>query len=304
MTTFPLFEKTTFLDTLPARVSIQCMRERNYLHMHEYIQICYVLSGTLKHTINGKEYIQTADSCAFILPYMNHMTDLLDSDDTPIIVFITLRASFLSENGYDFFPYLGDLAHFEGCSIPILHTFEDDTARSLIHKMLNEFSMDNPTPSDVLSSDIATLFRLACREKRKKLPTTAVQNRVADINRAVEYIGEHFTKKISIDDVANLVNMSRSTFTKNFKIVTGKTFQDFLAAARLKSAIGYTFNHPGASVVEIAEGSGLHDRTNMIRVFKRYFGMTPNQVWEYLANGKALSKGKSNALFDWLYEEE
>ncbi len=303
MTTFPLVEITSFLETRPARVSIQCARERNYLHMHGHIQLCYVLSGTLRHIINGKEYMQTANSCAFILPYMHHMTDLLSSEDTPIIVFITFKSDFLNDYGYDFFPYLGELAHFEGRSVPVLYTSEDDTASGLVRKMLNEFSLDLP-PSDALASDIASLFRLACGEKQKKRPTRAVQNRVCDIVCAAEYISKHFTEKISIDDVACLVNMSRSTFTKNFKTVTGKSFQDFLAAARLKSAMGYTVSHPRASADEIAKGSGLHDRTNMIRVFKRYFGMTPNQVQEYLANGIAMPKGKSNALLEWLYEEE
>ena len=140
MRTFPLFEQSSYLETIPARVSTQCLRERNYLHMHEHVQICYVLSGTLKHIINGREYIQTADSCAFILPYMSHMTDLLDSDDTPIVVFITFRANFLTDFGYDFFPYLGDIAHFEWRSIPVMHIFKDDAARTLVRKMLGEFS--------------------------------------------------------------------------------------------------------------------------------------------------------------------
>ena len=80
----PEYKDTWFLDKQPVRLSTECTRRRNVLHMHGNMQLCYVNSGTLIHSINGKDYIQTAGSCAIIPPFTGHTPNLHKSDDTPV----------------------------------------------------------------------------------------------------------------------------------------------------------------------------------------------------------------------------
>ena len=268
MTSFPLLEKTLSLDSFPVRVSTQCLRERNHLHIHRHLQICYVLSGTLRHVIDGKEYIQLPDSCAFILPYMQHRTDLVDSEDTPVVVFMTFGESFLTDNGYDLFCHS---KYFEGYSIPVIREFKTDEARDLIHNTIDIFSPDGDSDYASIAKNIARLFSLACTEELPKKPSRILRNRVSDINRAVACISERYSEKLAIDDLATFSNMSRSTFTTNFKSVTGLSFLDFLMSARLDAALHF---HNNETPDEIARATGLHDRTNLTRVFKKYLGMT------------------------------
>ena len=298
MASFPLLEKTMYLEKFPVRVSTQCLRKKNDLHMHRHLQLCYVLSGTLRHFINGKEYIQQPNSCAFILPYMHHRTNLVDSEDTPIVVFLSFWEEFLTEHGYDLFSYS---SFFNGYSIPVIREFETDETRDLIHKLIDEYSIDEENDYASIAADIASLFSLACTEKLPKSPSRVLRNRVADINHAIVYISEHYPKKLTIDELASFSNMSRSTFTTNFKAVTGFSFLDFLAAVRLDAALHFFDNE---TPDEIAEATGLYDRTNLTRVFKRYLGMTLNEIREARKNNYAKTNAKSNALFDWLYTNE
>ncbi len=298
MNMFPLLEKTMYLDTFPARVSTQCLREKNHLHMHRHIQICYVLSGTLRHFIDGREYIQLPDSCAIILPYMSHRTDLIDSEDTPIVVFITFEEDFLTSRGYDLFSHS---KCFDGFSIPVIREFATDEARELIHTLLDEFSIEGNNDYNSIAVHIAELFRLSCTEKLPKLPSRVLRNRVSDINRAVFHICEHYPESLTIDELASFSNMSRSTFTTNFKMVTGLSFLDFLVAVRLDAALRFLKNE---SSDEIAKATGLYDRTNLTRVFKKYLGMTLNEIRELRKGYKPKSNAKDNALLDWLYADE
>lgn len=301
MKTFPLLEKTWHLDRFPVRVSTQCLREKNHLHMHRCIQICYVLSGTLRHFIDGKEYIQFPGSCALILPFMNHRTDLVDSEDTPIVVFITFYEEFLTERGYDFFPYMRGFENFEGFSIPVFCKFETDEAREIVRGMIDEFSLDGENDFDLIAEHIASLFRLACTKRIPKLPSRVLKNRVSDIVRAVTYMAEHYPEKLTIDELASFSNMSRSTFTTNFKTVTGLSFLDMLVSIRLNAAFLFS---PDNSPDEIAAAIGLYDRTNLTRVFKKHLGMTLNEIREARKNNKPKSKAISNVLLDWLYADE
>lgn len=298
MKTFPLLEKTNYLEKLPVRVSTQCLREKNHLHMHRHIQICYVLSGTLRHFIDGKEYIQLPDSCAFILPYMHHKTDLVDSEDTPIVVFLTFGEEFLTERGYDLFCYS---KYFDGYSIPVIREFETDEARDLIHGLIDKFSIEGENDYDSIAADIASFFSLACTEKIIKKPSRVLRNRVSDINRAVAYISAHYPEKLTIDTLATFSNMSRSTFTTNFKSVTKLSFLDFLMSVRLDAALRFYKNE---APDKIAAAIGLYDRTNLTRVFKKYLGMTLNELREARKKNKVKTNVKSSALLDWLYADE
>ena len=298
MKAFPLLEKTNYLEKLPVRVSTQCLREKNHLHMHRHIQICYVLSGTLCHFIDGEEYIQSPNSCAFILPYMHHRTDLANSEDTPIVVFITFHEDFIRDYGEDIFPHS---RYFNGHRIPVIREFETDEARELIHKLIDEFHIDGDNDFKTIASDLASLFRLACTTRARNFPARVIRNRVYDINRAVTYMAEHYPEKLTIDDLAAYSNMSRSTFTTNFKSVTGLSFLDMLVSIRLDAAFRCT---PGMKPDEIAAEIGLHDRTNLTRVFKKYLGMTLNEIREARKENKPKPNAKSSSLLDWIYTNE
>jgi len=83
-----LYNKTPFLGGLPVRVSTSAIRDKDFSHFHQHIQLCFVLSGELKHGINNKEYTQRAGSCSFVLPYMSHTLDSRSSEDTPVIIYV------------------------------------------------------------------------------------------------------------------------------------------------------------------------------------------------------------------------
>jgi len=113
----PLYNATYFWG-LPVRVNTKTIRDRDWPHFHKHIQICFVLSGELKHRINGTDYVQRAGSCSFVLPYTAHTLDSRDSDDTPVIFYAWFDENFLTERGYDLYSYGSGIAHFEGFEIP------------------------------------------------------------------------------------------------------------------------------------------------------------------------------------------
>ncbi len=95
------------------------------------------------------------------------------------------------------------------------------------------------------------------------------------LNKILNYTFSNFKNKISIEDVAELSNLSVTSFCRYFKHATQKSYFDFLTDIRINYAcrLLVTTDDP---VKSIAEDSGFDNTSNFYRHFKRFKSTTPN----------------------------
>ena len=282
MKRIPPILPTHQLDVLPVIVSTQCLRAKTQSHIHHHTQLCYVRSGVLRHTIGGKLYIQEPDSCSVLLPYTEHMIDLTQSPDTPVVTFISFFDNFLTENGYHFFPFCNELACFENHSIPRICTFENSDAkkaRSLVLRMVNEFSKNTCADFALIAALTGELFSLMCSVDSAPHGNATISNRIVRIKAAMEYIDSNYEKKLTIEDLCPISGMSRSTFTSNFKAITGLTFSQYLLSRRLAAVRALLLKQHRSKILldNVAKRCGLGERTNLTRTFTKHFGISPSK---------------------------
>lgn len=101
------------------------------------------------------------------------------------------------------------------------------------------------------------------------------------ITRAKQYIQEHQTEDLRLEQVAKSVNMSHFYFCKMFRKVVGLNFTDYLARVRIEKAKNLLLN-PNLRVSEIAYEVGFQSLTHFNRVFKRVLGQSPSDYREQL----------------------
>ena len=102
------------------------------------------------------------------------------------------------------------------------------------------------------------------------------------IVRAKQYIAEHQTEELSLDQVAKSVHTSKFYFCKMFKKVTGINFTDYLSRVRTERAKSLLLN-PNLRVSEIAYEVGFQSLTHFNRVFKRILGESPTDYRNQLS---------------------
>jgi len=102
------------------------------------------------------------------------------------------------------------------------------------------------------------------------------------IIRAKQYINEHQTEELSLEQVAAAVHTSKFYFCKIFKKSTGINFTDYLSRVRTERAKNLLLN-PNLRVSEIAYEVGFQSLTHFNRVFKRVLGRSPTDYREQLA---------------------
>ena len=83
------------------------------------------------------------------------------------------------------------------------------------------------------------------------------------------------TEDISVQDIANALNISRSYLSHEFKKSTGYGLWNYVITKRLVYAQKLIFG--GASVTEACYESGFHDYAHFIKSFTKTFGSSPKQ---------------------------
>lgn len=94
------------------------------------------------------------------------------------------------------------------------------------------------------------------------------------IAKACKYIEENISQKISLSEVATLVNMSESAFSHFFKKKTGISFITYVNNLRVAKACDLLAS-TSLSASEICYDCGFNNKSNFIRIFTKRKNMTP-----------------------------
>ena len=98
-------------------------------------------------------------------------------------------------------------------------------------------------------------------------------NRMKNI---MEYTLRNFRKHITIDEIAEVANMSPNAFCKYFKSRTRKTYLTYLNELRISYACRQLRENT-LSVSQVAHQSGFQNLSHFNRCFKKITGVTPGK---------------------------
>lgn len=124
------------------------------------------------------------------------------------------------------------------------------------------------------SESIQKLFYLYKESQIGFSETPDSSDSYAPVNRALEFIHNHYNEQISIESVATYVNLSKYHFIRIFKHVTGVTPYAYLLGYRITMA-KHKLWETDLSVEEISHLCGFLDAANFIRHFKSHTGLSP-----------------------------
>ena len=94
------------------------------------------------------------------------------------------------------------------------------------------------------------------------------------VARMINEIKEKYAEKISIESIADEMEISPSYLSRKFKEITGRTFLDFLNQYRIQKAV-QLLNLGQYKVYEISDMTGFSDYKHFCSVFKKYTLMSP-----------------------------
>ena len=99
------------------------------------------------------------------------------------------------------------------------------------------------------------------------------------LRRAMDYIQEHYSEQVTLNEVADNVYVSTCYISRLFKKELGINFVDYLNGIRMEKA-RELLRDPRYKTYEVAERVGIPDAHYFSRLFKKVVGLTPTEYRE------------------------
>ena len=156
--------------------------------------------------------------------------------------------------------------------------FSAPLKQSLLDVMIRLLkTLDDPNEAIILGESIIDeiYFRILSDEQGGMLKYHLQQSgQIHEILKTVEYLHQNLDKSMSIDELADFVNMSSSGFHKKFKEVMHLSPLQFAKSIKLNKAQSYIME--GKNVSEAGFMVGYNSSAQFSREYKRFFGMSPS----------------------------
>ena len=94
--------------------------------------------------------------------------------------------------------------------------------------------------------------------------------------KSIQYIKDHYSEDITIDEISKITILSQSYFSYLFKTITHKTFVEYVTDLRINAAMEMLRN-TDTLVVDICYNVGFKSVNHFNRTFKKAMGMSPLQ---------------------------
>ncbi len=257
------------------------------MHMHNFIEISYIISGECIHYENNNScYAKKGD--LFIINFGTpHYDKPVKESAEPFLSYdCTFTPDFLDENLIDTQNFLDITSSFLFRSMqfsnndasPILKLTDSsfNEFEQLFSIMHQEYTAQKKGYYDFIRSCLIQLVIKLFRNMSSDNNSDQNDNQEHFINLATEYIHNNYNKKIALQDIAYRSMLSKSYFCQLFKETTGMSFLKYLQKVRIDHVCD-KLKSTDESIHNIAVNSGFEDIKFFYTIFKKETNMTPGE---------------------------
>lgn len=257
--TFPFYEQNE-ISKLNTRLT-DC--DDQTLHAHEFVEIFYVVSGSILHLIGGETYELSAGHLAIVFPHTPHR--FLRSGNCTHRDFIIHKSlaketfNFIDESAYERFKN----AKYAHCKV----TTDDVTFIEISTKRFYE-ELDVNKRRNYEKVLVSTLLGLLYLYSNK-------YTNLNDFKSKCEFlISNSYTLKNTVDIIRNELGYNKYYLCRKFKETFGETLVDHINKLKLNYA-AYLLKTTNYNVSEICEQIGIESLPYFIKLFTKKYGLTP-----------------------------
>jgi AraC-like DNA-binding protein len=139
------------------------------------------------------------------------------------------------------------------------------------------------------------VYRVLQREQFSRMLYIAAKQAGANpVSAALTYIREHYSEPVTVNDMAEKVSLSPSSFSHLFREVTGRSPYQFLKEIRLDRA-RELLRDGRLSVTAVSRAVGYSSASHFIKEFRSRFGTTPRAYVDAQALGEEIGALNSGA---------
>ena len=257
------------------------------IHIHPECELTYIWNSKGALRVVGDSVEEIGDEDLFLIanPELEHGLIVHDSKPNIYEISVKFHPDFLSMPFMRKNQFISICDLFKQAERGV--AFNHETI-SKVCPLIKTLTYDRDSFYSLIKL-IIILHELSLQPSIKELSTqqftlaNAPNSNDEKMNRVISYLNSHYSDVIHLKDVADLANMSESSFCKFIKQRTSKSFVDFLTDIRLGAASRALIDS-NRSISEISYSCGFNNLSNFNRIFKKKKHCTPSTFRESFKN--------------------
>ena len=279
-----IHETVDYRGDFKVRVFLNREDEDYPQHWHTDTEIIMPVENSYKAVIDEKTYHLNVNDIIIVPPCEMHSL-IAPSTGSRIIVQFDCTMLY-SLNGFtSVFHMFHPCVTVTPSAMPEIHR----ELSSVLHEIKSEYFSTLPLREASVYSLLIRFFTILgrnCIHGNEKLSDLKNQKHLQYINlffNVCNYINEHCTENIKLDDIASTAGFSKFHFTRLFKQIMNISCYDYLINRRLMEAEKLLVQ-PELSIMQVALKSGFSSLATFNRLFKTKKHCTPTEYRAYLRN--------------------
>ncbi len=242
-----------------------------YLHFHPEYELLYVTDGALCITVQAQNYSLKSGEALFIPPRLLHSATALT--ETGTFYAVVFSDTVLNTSREHFAAQLhtgtGNITHI--CKLSTQESWQYEALFYLkrIFSSRPEMSESASYVQSHISIIWEYLYKYHISQFIKEAPNTPV-------NSVLEYIHNHYTEDISLNDLTAIAHMSKEHLCRLFKKSTGQSPITYLKQYRILKSC-YYLKETDKKISEVCSLVGFNNVSYFNREFLRVLQTTPSK---------------------------
>lgn len=252
-------------------------REFQY-HYHDFHKILIFVGGDISYTVEGKEYELQPGDVMLIPAGQIHRPVIRGNVSYERVIAYVSREFFdaFQQEKTDLFYGFREVEKY-GSNLIRLPKEAQGGLERVVEDLIASFdtqSLDTELYQKLkLVEYLLLLNRCLLKEEQEYHPAGTANIKVLGI---LEYIHQHLTEELSIDNIANAMYLDRSYMMHLFKKEMGYTIGHYITEKRLFLANEYILK--GESMTDACYKSGFQNYTTFYQAYKKKYHCSPKKL--------------------------
>ncbi len=252
-------------------------------HYHNFYEIIYVLEGEYSSLIENQTYHLKKGDFLLINQNVMHKYEFVEHrHDSSKRIILWITKEMLDQLGAGQMDLTACFTEGQSCAYHFPVYYEEMLRGYLLRLAMADTMEDVAGAKQLMDRGHLTLLfgylnsLCKCKEyifSHEELVTHPL------VEKVTAYCEAHISEKITVEDLAEYVHMSKYHFLRKFKEITGVTVHAFVTNKRLiKACEGI---REGISIQQVYQDCGFADYSSFLRNFKTAFGVSPGKYKEF-----------------------
>lgn len=249
------------------------------MHRHNYVEIMYVVQGSITHVIDGSELTLHKGDLLMLNQYVKHAIHRAEYEDIGIN-FIALPEFFevplsmlheknvLAEFIVGAFRQKNPVPHYL-----LFRLKENSQIENLMENMIESMLHEHANEDVVNQYSMGLVFLYLLNHLDDLSHNSSMDYKETIVQAVLEYINSD-CKNANLTKIAQDTHQSVTVLSKLIKQKTGANFQDLLQQRRFQAAV-QLLEETSLPIEDIALDVGYENQSYFFRQFKKRYGMTP-----------------------------